>query len=530
MARGLSDRTGAHMKLREALSRFEEFLHRRLLGDGHHAVLMGLFRHHVLPMLGGRLLGGAALRRSLDSLVEGLAPSVDQRYPLNGFRRFVQGQRRLRSLGHVIDRYVAALRRRRRRLSTQKDHRAALVHLSRFVALEAELGPRCPAVLVRTLQEVVGRRAHHLSAVAHHLLSFLASEGLVVAEDLRPPKASRPEQRLDRRIAVADRALGFEGALGRYLRELRDERHLSLPHLLDVQARCLRFVHDMRRHGRHRPQDVESADVAAYRDRALAAGVTRTYKDLSILRGLFSFLTRSGELKENPVAGVGAKVPPRAPRSALTLPQLQALLAAPEQDLLRLPLSAAPPAKRLIDRFVALRDRLAIALLIETGLRPSELLSITIDDIQDVPSTLRVQGKGSRTTPKRTRPAYLESKTVLVALRDYMAARPLGPHRALLLNPRAEPLKPGGLCAIIRRRARQAGIRRTVRPYDLRVSFASRLVARGADPFALRALMGHDDIRTTLSLYTKLSLEEVREVWKESNPLAPQPPRRGDRT
>ncbi len=530
MARGMSDRAEAAMKLREAITRFEDFLRHRLLGVRHHSVLMGKLRRQVLPLLGRRLLRGAALRRRLDDLIETLAlPVATQRYALDGFRRFVRSRKSLGLLGEVVDRYLLALRRCGRGPGTLKLHRTALVHLVDLVAAETEVTPPSSGILVSTLQEVIARRAHHLSAAARHLLSFLVDEGMVVAEALPFRKTPLPERRLLRRIHDADRAAGLEGSLGRYLRELRDERQLSASHILDVQAQCATFVRDMKRRGRLRAQDVRRDDVAAYRDQALAAGITRTYKDLSLLRGFFAFLVRSGEVTENPVEGVRTKVPSRAPRTALTLPEIQALLAAPEQDLLRLPLSADPPAKRVLNRFVALRDRLAIALLIETGMRPSELLAITVDDIQDVPATLRVQGKGSRTTPKRTRPAYLESKTVLVALRDYLAARPVGPCRALLLNPRAERLTTCGLCAIIRRRARQAGIRRPVRPYDLRVSFASRLVARGADPFALRALMGHDDIRTTLSLYTKLTLEEVREVWKEANPLAPPPPRRGDR-
>lgn len=519
------------MMLREALTRFEDFLRHRLLGVRHHSVLMGKLRRQVLPTLGRRLLGGAALRRRVDDLIAELAlPVAMQRYALNGFRRFVRSERQLGSLGKVMDRYFLALRRRGRKPRTLKVHRTAIVHLLRLAAAETDVTPQSSSILVKTLREVIAKRAHHVSAAARHLLAFLVDEGLVVAEALPLQKTSLPERRLLRRIHDADRTTGFEGALGRYFRELRDERQLSVSHILDVQTRCVAFVRDMKRRGHRRPQDVRRDDVASYRDRALAAGIRRTYKDLSILRGFFGFLARNGEVTESPVEGVRTKVPPRAPRTALTLPEIQALLAAPEQELLRLPLASGTPAYRARRRFLALRDRLIIALLIETGVRPTELLSLSIDDIQDVPGTLRVHGKGSRTAPKRSRPAYLESRVVLVALRDYLAARPVGPHRALFLNPRAEPLSPVGLCDVIRHRARQANLRRAVRPYDLRVSFASRLVARGADPFALRALMGHDDIRTTLSLYTKLTLEEVRDVWRESNPLAPPPQHRGDRT
>lgn len=531
MARRVSRSEQTHMKLRDALGPFEDFLRQRLIGDAHRAVLLRILKQHLFPRLGSRLLHGVDIRRRLPSLIASLAlPVADLRYALNNFHRYVSTRRHLGSLGEVIDRFLRHARRRGRTLGSLGRHRTALGRLSSFVAAECELGPRSRPAIEEACREIHAERDNCRSSAVRHFGSFLAMNGHLGDPPTPSSKLPAAEQRLVRRIPEADHSPGLDGALSRYLRELRDERQLSLPHILNVQARCTRFLRDMEERGRRRPREIRREDVAAYRDRSVAAGITRTYKDLSILRGFFGFLARRGEVDDNPVEGVSAKIQPRTPRTALTLPELQALLAAPEQDLLRLPLMAGTPSARVRRRFLALRDRAALALLAETGVRPSELLSLTVDDIQAVPGMLRIEGKGSRATPKRSRCAYLESRVVLQALRDYLAVRPIGPHRALLLSAQAEPLALCTLVLIVARRARQAGLRRPVRPYDLRVTFASRLVARGADLFALRVLMGHDDIRTTLSLYTALSLEEVREVWRETNPLAPPPPRPGDRT
>jgi integrase/recombinase XerD len=144
-----------------------------------------------------------------------------------------------------------------------------------------------------------------------------------------------------------------------------------------------------------------------------------------------------------------------------------------------------------------------------------------LGDVDLTRGVVTVRGKGSRTSSVRMRQAYVETRELLDALRAYLAIRPVGPVAALFLSHQNAPLEGYALVHIVQKRARQAGIPRSVRPYDLRVSFASRLVVRGADPFALRVLMGHDTIETTFGLYTSLSLEEVRNVWRETNPLTP---------
>jgi len=67
---------------------------------------------------------------------------------------------------------------------------------------------------------------------------------------------------------------------------------------------------------------------------------------------------------------------------------------------------------------------------------------------------------------------------------------------------------------------KKAGIEKRISPHRLRATCASVYAKNGMDPFSLKTLMGHQSIATTMQHYTRLNEEELREVWKKTNPLA----------
>lgn len=517
------------MTLQDTLPRFEDFLGRRLVPPARASQMARRIEHELFLAVGRRLLQGPALRLRCTRWSTSLRPDVSSQRPaLADFSRYLARRKAHSSLGRAIDNYLRRLRRRGCGARTLHLHRRAVERMACAIVAETRISAIPAQLWKAVLAALLRLRSPGLASALRHYADFLAYQAGIAAPLAALHSTSLPERRLRRCIGAADRQAGFAGPIGRYLRALRDERQLSLAYLLDVLARLTRFFRSMRGRGCRVPADVTPEHVVNYRDRAIARGHKQMHAMLSLVRCFFAFLRREGELDRNPAEGIRAKVIPRARRLPLTLTELRALAAAPLADLADLPLRGGNPFAQHPTRFVALRDRAILALLMETGLRPGELRSLRLADLDLVRGVLVVRGKGSRTTSMRERRAFVESRELREALAAYLAVRPVGPATAFFLSNAHAALTGSGLVAIVRKRARQAGITRPIRPYDLRVSFASRLVVRGADPFALRVLMGHDSVETTFGLYTSLSLEEVRNVWRETNPLTPPASTRGE--
>jgi len=519
----------AQVKLAATLRPFDAFLAARHISEFRRRLFAGIVVRHLFPAIGRHVTDVESLRDGFPAWPDALGDelNVGERGALRGFAQYLQRARRPRVLADAIERYLLGLARRGRAYGTLKTHRRAVTKLARHFGAESRLDAIPIDALRAAFTELIARDNKDFICGAHHFADFLTAKQLADAP-LDLFRASSPrQQRLKQLIEVAERSSGFDAALGRYLRELRDERQLSLSHILSVQHRLLRFKDFVVEHGRCAPEDVGGDDIARYRDEAVDRGVTQFHKVLSDIRCFYRFLMRRGDVTHDPTHGVHAKVRARCPRKPLDLDDLRALLAAPLRDLDHEPLAAGDPATRKRGRLFAIRDHAILAVLIETGLRPAELVALTVDDLDLARGILHVRGKGSHDTAARERLAYLESDVTLAALRDYLALRPVAPHKQLFLSLTAMPLRAAMLCNIVGRRGKQAGLDRSVCPYDLRVSFASRLVVGGADPFALRTLMGHDNITTTFRLYANLSLDEVRAVWRDTNPLAPPPTTRG---
>ncbi len=167
-----------------------------------------------------------------------------------------------------------------------------------------------------------------------------------------------------------------------------------------------------------------------------------------------------------------------------------------EADMARL--LAAPAGGRPAD----LRDRALLELFYSSGLRVSELAALTLQQTDLEQGLVRVFGKGSK---ERVVPVGGRARA---ALADYLASgRPhlVKPHTRsqFFLNNRGGALSRVRLWMIVRQYARRAGITQTVKPHLLRHSFATHLLAGGADLRAIQEMLGHASIATT-QIYTSV--------------------------
>ena len=165
-----------------------------------------------------------------------------------------------------------------------------------------------------------------------------------------------------------------------------------------------------------------------------------------------------------------------------------------------------------------MRDRAIVELFYASGLRVSELASLTLEHLHLDEETVRVTGKGNKT---RLVPV---GRHALGALRQYIeTARGLFTPRPeetrVFLSSRGRGLSRMTLWRIVVRHARTAGIAKPISPHTLRHSFASHLLSGGAPLRTIQEMLGHADIATT-QVYTHVDQERLLESHRKFHPRA----------
>lgn len=164
-----------------------------------------------------------------------------------------------------------------------------------------------------------------------------------------------------------------------------------------------------------------------------------------------------------------------------------------------------------------LRNRAIMELLYSSGLRVSELAGLPLSAVDFDTEMLRVVGKGSKT---RIVPA---GRVALRLLRRYLElARPLLAEKKpsapqLFLSRTGRKLTREWIWTMVKTAAREAGIEKNVHPHTLRHSFASHLLANGADLRVIQEMLGHADIATT-ELYTHIDRGRLAAVHRKFHP------------
>ncbi len=165
-----------------------------------------------------------------------------------------------------------------------------------------------------------------------------------------------------------------------------------------------------------------------------------------------------------------------------------------------------------------IRDRAMLEVLYATGLRVSELVSLTIDDINLEEGYVRCIGKGSK---ERIVPLGSVAGKYLAFYvnhaRKFLAASP--GETILFLNHHGNRLTRQGFWKIIKKYAGHTGINRDITPHTLRHSFATHLLENGADLRSVQEMLGHADISTT-QIYTHLTRGKLKEVYDRTHPRA----------
>lgn len=296
----------------------------------------------------------------------------------------------------------------------------------------------------------------------------------------------------------------------RWLQHLAVERGVS-PHTLSNYTRDVnRYTRWLAAAGKSDLATVSATDVEAYVadlrrgvDGARPLAASSAARALTVARGLHRFGVEEGVLPADTAAEVsppsaGEKLP-----DTLSIGEVATLL------------DACPTEQPL-----GLRDKALLETLYATGARVSEVLDLSVDDATaaiDTEGILTVTGKGSK---QRLVPLGRHAQDAIEAY--LVRGRPVfatGKSHALFLNRRGGALTRQSAWTVIKQAAERAGIDKEISPHTLRHSFATHLLEGGADVRSVQELLGHASVTTT-QVYTHVTADSLREVWRSSHPRA----------
>jgi integrase/recombinase XerD len=293
----------------------------------------------------------------------------------------------------------------------------------------------------------------------------------------------------------------MEPLLDAFLSHLRIERNLA-PNTIDAYGSDLAlYLRLLAESGLVDVESVTPAHVAEHQRALHARGLSARSqaRHLAAVRQFHRFLVKEKLARTNPTTLT------ETPRLSRSLPVYLSL-----EEVDRLIAAAKPTTGE------GSRDRAMIELLYATGLRVSELCGLTLESLNFEAEFVIARGKGRK---ERLVPV---GRSAQQAVRDYLA----GPRAAILGQRSSRALfvtRKGG--AITRQcfwqrlqtMARQAGITKRLSPHKLRHSFATHLLARGADLRVVQTLLGHADLSTT-QIYTHVERAQLHRVVREHHP------------
>ena len=223
-------------------------------------------------------------------------------------------------------------------------------------------------------------------------------------------------------------------------------------------------------------------------------------RKLAAIRAAYRFYLRNGGLADNPAQTLRSPKRGRALPDVLSIPEVTALLEAPDQN-----------------EPLGLRDRALLETLYSTGMRAAECAGLTLRDVDLIGGTVRIFGKR-----RKERVGHL-GRYAVDALNDYLQVRAdLGrpTHDRAFVNWRGGPLTTRSVQRVVEKYVRAVlPDRREVSPHTLRHTFATHLLDGGADLRAVQELLGHASLSST-QIYTHVSLDRLRDVYRQAHPHA----------
>ncbi|MBE0468814.1 MAG: site-specific tyrosine recombinase XerD [Methyloprofundus sp.] len=248
-------------------------------------------------------------------------------------------------------------------------------------------------------------------------------------------------------------------------------------------------------------EQVSNSDIRLFLSQRYDQGISArsSARILSSLRRFYSYLLREKQVSIDPTALIDQPQLGRPLPDTLSEHDVELLLEAPEPSSI-----------------LGARDKAMLEMLYATGLRVSELVNLSNDQINLRMGVLRVTGKGNK---ERLVPI---GEQALDCLEEYMqhsrkALLSERQCRTIFVTNRGAGMTRQAFWHIIKRYAKKAGITKELSPHTLRHAFATHLLNHGADLRVVQLLLGHSDLSTT-QIYTHVANQRLKELHSLYHP------------
>ena len=284
-------------------------------------------------------------------------------------------------------------------------------------------------------------------------------------------------------------------SISEYLTYLEVERGLSKNTVLAYENDILGFFDYFK--NIEDPNEIKRIHFSEYtvylaQNGLLSSSVTRK---IASIKGFFRFLAANKEIKSNPSLSVSSpKIPKKLPK-VISYEEIE----------------------KLLKNRLTIKEKAVFELLYATGLRVSELVNLTVKNVDFKTGLIRTTGKGSkdRIVPmgKKAKEAlsrYMKERNLLLKAKMGSGAE----SDYIFLNDKSEKISRQWVYNFKKKQGET--INKTISPHTIRHSFATHLLENGADLRAVQELLGHRSVVTT-QLYTHISKKRLREVYFNIN-------------
>lgn len=295
----------------------------------------------------------------------------------------------------------------------------------------------------------------------------------------------------------------MEDHLQSFIHYLTVEKGLSKNTLESYKRDLKQFIAYLRKSEQSKIEEISRQNIVSYlmvlREQGKATSTIS--RSMASIRAFFQFLLRDQKIISDPSIHLETpKIERRLPK-VLSIAEVEELLQAPQSSTA-----------------FGQRDRAMLELLYATGIRVSELISLSLEDVHLQMGFVKCLGKGSK---ERVIPL---GRVAIESLEQYIQ---VGRHKldkkkrskALFLNHHGNPISRQGFWKIIKKHAKDAGIEKDIMPHTIRHSFATHLLENGADLRSVQEMLGHADISTT-QIYTHVTKTRLKDVYSKAHPRA----------
>ncbi len=291
-------------------------------------------------------------------------------------------------------------------------------------------------------------------------------------------------------------------AISDYIDMLSYERGRSDNTLVSYKSDLVHFASYIAKFNIDAPEDVTPDSIRSFFSFLSECGIksASAARYYSSIKGFFLFMITEERMKNSPLARLPSPKISRMLPETLTIEEMEKILSVPAGESTR-----------------TLRDRAMLETLYACGVRVSELINLTTNDLLLDEGVIRVFGKGDK---ERITPI---GSSAIFWLKEYFAkARPLLAKKMksenyVFLNSRGKRISRMGVWKIVKQYVTLSGLNKHIHPHLFRHSFASHMIQGGANLRAVQEMLGHSDISTT-QIYTHLDIDFVRQEHTAYHP------------